>query len=133
MDSAAPGHDDAVPAQRNLRHDIGPLGIFGPHGFNLLIERQFLGDGLQRGKGHRQAGFAAEVAHPLKFIPLALQVGCHFKHPVADAAHCPSDAEQFILGRGGARDQHAVDRPVQHGARCRKAERTGPEAVFHNL
>src|SRR3546814_5824412 len=40
----------------------------------------FLGDRLQRREGDRQPGFAAQIAHPLQLVPLALQVARHFEH-----------------------------------------------------
>ena len=59
MHSATPGHDDAVTAERDLRHDIGALCVLRPHLSDLLIQRKRFGDRLQRGEGDRHAGFAA--------------------------------------------------------------------------
>ena len=77
---------------------------------DLLLERQFLGDRLERGESHRQAGFAADLAHPAKFVPFAAQVAGHFEHAVANPAHGAADLDQLFLGGGGAGDQFAVDR-----------------------
>src|SRR3546814_12545538 len=77
------------------------------------------------GEGHRQAGLAAELAHPVELVPLAIEVARHFEHAMADAAHCAADLDQFLGGRGGAGYDFAVDRLVDHGAAGRKAERAG--------
>src|SRR3546814_9814816 len=73
MHRPLPRHDDAVAAQRDLRDNIRPARILAPHFVDLLFERQFLGDRLQRREGDRQPGFAAQIAHPLELVPLALQ------------------------------------------------------------
>ena len=130
VDGAAPGHDDAVAAQRDLRNDVGTCRVLLAHRRDLFFERQFLGDRLQCGEGHRQAGFAAERAHPLELVPFTAHVAGHFEHAMADAAHCPTDCDQFLGGGGGAGDQLAVDRLVQDRAAGREAERPGPNAFF---
>src|SRR3546814_21145086 len=91
MPRPLPRHDDAVAAQRDLRDDIRPARILAPHFVDLLFERQFLGDRLQRRDGDRQPGFAAQIAPPLKLVPLALQVPRHFEPAVADPAHYAGD------------------------------------------
>src|SRR3546814_10772879 len=48
MHRPLPRHDDAVAAQRDLRDNIRPARILAPHFVDLLSERQFLGDRLQR-------------------------------------------------------------------------------------
>ena len=116
VDGAAPAHDDAVAAQGDLRDDVGAGGIFAAHLGNLLVERQFLGDRLQRRERHRQPGFAAQRAHPAEFVPFALHVAGHFEHAVAHAAHRAADADQFVRGGGGAWHHFAIDRLVDHRA-----------------
>ena len=133
MDGALPRHDDAGPAQCNLGDDIGTLGIFRAHRFDLFFERQFLGDRLERSEGHGHAGFAAEFAHPFKLVPLALQVACHFEHAITDPAHRTADADQFVLGRRRAGNQHAIHRFVEDRARRRKTKCTGPQAFLDDL
>ena len=125
-----PRHDDAIAAQRDLRDDIRAGRVLAPHFRNLFLERQFLGDRLERGEGHRQPGFAAEVAHPLKLVPLALEIARHFEHAIADAPHRAADRDQLLGGRGGAGDEFAVDRFVEHGAAGRETERAGADAFL---
>ena len=122
MYGSAPGHDDAVAPERDLRDDIGALGVLRAHRRNLLVQWQFLGDRLERGEADGQARFAAQFAHPFELVPFALQVRRHFEHAISDPAHCPSDAEKLFLGRGRAGHEHAVDRFVEDRARGRKAE-----------
>src|SRR3546814_20187265 len=77
------------------------------------------------GEGHRQAGLAAELAHPVELVPLAIEVARHFEHSMADAAHCAADLDPFPGGRGGARHAFAVVRLVDPCPAGRKAERAG--------
>ena len=130
MHCSLPRHDDAISAQRDLRDDIGAIIVLRTHFGNLLVERQFLGNRLERGEGDRQAGFAAERTHPFKFVPLAFQVRGHFEHAIADPAHTAPDFDQFLCGRSGTRHQFAIDRLVQDGARCRKTQRPGAHAFL---
>ena len=130
MDGAAPRHQDAGAAQGDLRDDVGALGIpFGGLG-HLFFPGQFLGDRLQHGIGDRQAGFLGQRAHPAEFIPFAAQVAGHFEHAVPGPGDSAPDADQFFLGRGGARHQHAVDRFVQDGAAGRETKRAGAQAFL---
>ena len=130
--SALPRHDDAVAAQRDLGDDVRAIVVFGPHGGNLFVERHFLGDGLQRGEGYGQAGFAAEAAHPAELVPVLLHVARHLEHAVARTPHRPAELDQFIgIGRRTG-DEHALDILVQHRAAGRKAEGACAYAVFDN-
>ena len=133
MHRTLPGHDNAVTAQRDLCDDIGTIVIFRPHVGDLLVERLVLGDRLQRGKGHRHAGFAAEVAHPAEFVPFPVEIAGQFEHAITDPPHRPADADQLFLGRGGAGDQFAVDAAMQDGARGRETECAGFQPVLDNL
>ena len=109
MDRAAPGHDDAIPPQRDGGDDVGAGRVLAVHFRDLFRQRQFLGDGLQRGESDGQAGFAADRAHPLKLVPFALEVAGQFEHAVADLAHRAADGDQFFRRGGGAGDDFAVD------------------------
>ena len=116
MNGPLPGHNDAVTPQCDLRDDIGAIVVFRPHAGDLFVERQFLGDGLKRGERNGQAGFAAHLAHPAEFIPIALHVGSHFEDAVARATHGSADFDQLFRCRGGARHDFAIDIAVKHGA-----------------
>ena len=122
VDCAAPGHEDAVSAQRDLRDDVGafgvPLGGFG----HLLFPGQLLGDGLEHGEGDGEAGFLAQRAHPAELVPLAAEIGGHFEDAMAGAGDGAADADELFLGGGGAGDEFAVDGLVEDGARGREAE-----------
>ena len=132
VDRALPRHDDAVPAQRNLRHDIGAIVILCAHLADLFLQRQFLGNGLQRGKGNGQTGLAAKRAHPAKFIPFAFHVAGHFEHAVPHAAHGAANRDQFFGCGGGSGDQFAVDGLVQNRAAGGETQGSGTNAFLDN-
>ena len=56
---ALPRHDDAIAAQGDLRDDVRAIVIFRAHSLDLLVKRQFLGDGLERREGNEHACLAA--------------------------------------------------------------------------
>ena len=58
MHRAAPSHNDAVSAQRNLRDDVGAFSVLSAHFADLFFKWQFFGDRLQRRKRHWQLRFA---------------------------------------------------------------------------
>ncbi len=133
MDRALPRHHDAIAAQGDLRDDIGTIVVLRAHRGDLLIERHFLGDGLERGKGDREPGLAAHLPHPAKLVPLAPHVAGHFEHAMPGAAHRAADCDQFFRGGGGAGDDLALDIAMDHGAAGREAQRPGAHALFDDL
>ena len=112
MHGALPGHDNAISTQCDLGDDVGALGVLRAHFADLLRQRQFFGDRLQRRESHRQASFAREFAHPFELIPFALQVRRHFENAVTDTAHGAADAEKLFFRGGGARHQLAINGAV---------------------
>ena len=130
VDGALPRHDDAVSAQRDLGDDVRAIVVLRAHRGDLLVERHFLGDGLQRGESNGKAGFAAQLAHPAELVPFAHHVAGHFEHAVTGAAHGAPDLDQFFCGGRGAGDDLPVDIAVKHGARGRETERAGADAFF---
>ena len=133
MHCALPRHHDAVSTQGDLGDDVRSVVVFRAHRGDLFLERQLLGDRLQRGEGDGQACLAAELAHPAEFVPLAHHVARHLEHAMAGAAHRAADLDEFLGGGGGAGDDFAVDGAVEHGAGGGEPQRAGADPFLDDL
>ena len=115
-----PRHNDPIAAQGDLRDDVCAIVILRAHIVDLLVQRQFLGDGLERSESDGNTRLAAKFAHPFKLVPVAVEVARHFENSVAaallSAAHRMTDRDQFFRCGRGSGHKLTVNRFVQDGA-----------------
>ena len=133
MDRALPAEHHAGGAAGDLRGDISTLFA------RLIGQRQHVAPffridrRLQQRISHRQTRFSGEFLHPHEFVFGGRHVGGHFEDTMTGLTQRTADAHQFFLVGECAGHGYAVFGQMQHGARCRKAERTGFDAFAHDL
>ena len=130
VESGTPSKNQARAAHGNLSHDVGATRVLIPHRLQLTRERQLLDGGLKRRKGHGGAGLTTQITHPVKLVPLGQEIAGDLKDTMTCPLECAANPEQFLLGRGCTGYQFAINRLVQHGTGCRKAQRTGIQSFL---